>query len=952
MGPEHAARSQPAEREAPQALTAAPGPAPAPGRLDPDVVIAMQGSAGNAAVASMLARQPAPPPPQAPPAPPPPAALIAKAHADKPGFLQDLRALAGSAAGNAGIRGAIDTLRLDGTLTPGDTIRAVALLEFGAEAQWPKAVANFAQGVDGGQFALGGVLPPAGANDLRQFCIERAEAAAEGGLNAPGAAAPPAADIKRDYRIRFDARWELPRFAAFAIDFDATRPSKGPRNRRAHEIFNELYAAEPALKLAYDTNAGGVRDLCDTYAHPEGANVGASPRIEALRALFTGPQIVANGTAHAGYTAFLATVVPLAEPLTAADRAYIDNSRAWRGIIERKVRGTTSAITLVLFEHMKSSIRNAHPPAAAGGAAAAGAPAAPPPAGPVAAPNAAQQAFLTGITFSGMATPIHANKADQELKYQVRSPGGPNPGLNVRRHIIIEPAAKVIDGQDNETPWAPGAAAADHTAKVEVDAGGAGGTDYTARLRMEGVPAAAFPERQIVTRVEDDRQIWFVSTLDPGLLFTQENEFLRWAPGAAMNYFGGQLPIEVQPTLPAPNPDLTIFMRGHIKRGATKIANFPGVAFGSGQEKLLGSTIVRPPTPAPAGPDHLELTVELFTSPAMAGAPLHTIVRPFDIGPALPVAAGGDAALIAADNAELNQPRATPGSLRNHLSTFPAGSNEQRMLAAIEAGSLKVQATIVRSDSAQWLKAVPGRGNPATEVAYAIGAVSNARTLVGQPNAIGWHWGVFQDHVFLNLTPNSHTPAAKRPVADITPFLMHEGIHALDQPSTNTFERYETEFRAYWVQGLGGGLPTRFDPNLPETIGPRSERANAIFKHLYDSATYDWVKPAYDDNVGGFRDRVDAYLYPDGVNLLLSAHLDALRKEIESFAAGGAFDAKRAAITAAFGACDAADKQEITGNRVWRDLVEKKFPGVAPPIGGGAPTPRADQIKAIIGIPL
>jgi len=953
MGSEHAARSQEAEQEAPQALTAAPGPAAAPGRLDPGAVLAMQGSAGNAAVASLLARQPAPPP-VAPP-PPAPAALIAKAHGgDKVGFLQDLRALAGASAGDAGIRGAIDTLRLDGTLTPGETMRAIALLQFGAERQWPQAVTNFAAGVDGGQFALGAVLPPAGADGLRQYCIERAEAAAEGGLNAPGAAAAAPADVKRDYRIRFDARWDLPRFAAFAIDFDAKQPSKGPRNERAHEIFTELYAAEPALKLAYDANTGGVRELCDTYAHPEGANVGASPKIQALRALFNGPQIVANGTAHAGYTAFLATVVPVAEPLEANDRDYIDNSRAWRGIIERKVRGTTDAITQVLFDHMKSSILNAFPPAPAGGGAAGGAAAPPPPApapGPVVAPNAAQQAFLASITFTGMATPLHVNTAEQDLTYQVRS-SKPNPGLDVRRHVIVEPAAKVKGGQDDETAWAPGASAADHTAKVKVDAGGAGGTDFTARLRMEGVPAAAFPERNVVTRVEDDRQIWFVSMLDPGLLFTQENLFLRWAPGAAMNYFGGQMPIEVVPNLPAPNPGLSMFMRGHIKRGATKIANFPAVAFGQGQEALLGSTIVRPPTPAPAGPDHLELTVELFGTAAMAGAPLRTIVRPFDIGPALAVVPGGDAALIATDNGLLNLPRATPGSLRNHLSTFPAGSNEQRMLAAIEAGSVKVQATIVRSDSAQWLKAVPGRGNPAVDVAYAIGAVSNARTLVGQPNAIGWHWQQFQDHVFLNLTPNSHNPAVKRPVADVTPFLMHEGIHALDQPQTNTFERYQTEFRAYWVQGIGGALPTAFDPNLPEKIGPRSQRANAIFKHVYGSATYEWVKPAYDGNVGGFRDRVDAYLYPDGVNLLLSAHLAELRQEIESFAAGAAFDAKRAAINARFGVCDADEKREIAGNRVWRNLVETKFPGVAPPVGGGAPTPRAEQIKTILGIAL
>lgn len=122
------------------------------------------------------------------------------------------RRQAGFHAGAAGARGclgrrrrhpgAIDTLRLDGTLTAGETLRAVALLELGAERQWPQAVTNFAQGVDGGGFTLGGVLPPAGADALRQFCLERAGVAAEGGLAAPGAAAP-AAQVKRDYRTRF-----------------------------------------------------------------------------------------------------------------------------------------------------------------------------------------------------------------------------------------------------------------------------------------------------------------------------------------------------------------------------------------------------------------------------------------------------------------------------------------------------------------------------------------------------------------------------------------------------------------------------------------------------------------------------------------------------------------------------------------------------------------------------
>jgi hypothetical protein len=90
--------------------------------------------------------------------------------------------------------------------------------------------------------------------------------------------------------------------------------------------------------------------------HPEGANVIASPRLQTLRALFDGPQIVANATSSPGYTAFMAKVVRAARALDANHRAYVENSRGWRAIIERKVRGTTGAITEILFESTKSTI--------------------------------------------------------------------------------------------------------------------------------------------------------------------------------------------------------------------------------------------------------------------------------------------------------------------------------------------------------------------------------------------------------------------------------------------------------------------------------------------------------------------------------------------------------------------------------------------------------------------
>jgi hypothetical protein len=326
----------------------------------------------------------------------------------------------------------------------------------------------------------------------------------------------------------------------------------------------------------------------------------------------------------------------------------------------------------------------------------------------------------------------------------------------------------------------------------------------------------------------------------------------------------------------------------------------------------------------------------------MAGAPVKTLVTPFTIDPqAAAVPGGDDATLLAADTALLNQPKATAGSLRNYLGTFAAGSNEQRVLSAVESGTIKVEACIVRSDSAAYITGPPARGNPATSVAYGCGGLDDAHTLVDQPNAVGWQRPSVPGVVYLNATQDPQKPAAKRPVDKLAGFLTHEGIHAADQPAMDIWDSYQKEFRAYWTQGMANDKSDAYKADIPETIGPRSPRANAIFRQVYYSATYPWVKPNYDGNVGGFRDRVDAYLWPDMVNPLLSAHLSELRTELESYAGVG-YPAKKAAVTAKFGVCDAAEKEAVVGNRVWRDLVEKKFPSAAQSV----------EIKGVLGIPL
>jgi hypothetical protein len=192
------------------------------------------------------------------------------------------------------------------------------------------------------------------------------------------------------------------------------------------------------------------------------------------------------------------------------------------------------------------------------------------------------------------------------------------------------------------------------------------------------------------------------------------------------------------------------------------------------------------------------------------------------------------------------------------------------------------------------------------------------------------------------LTPKTHTPGTKRPNAEMAELLAHEGIHAADLIEPGDLGRYATEFRAYWIMGVGAGKSTAPDPKMTGK-GPKSPRAREIFEHLYNHPLYSaFTRPNYDANIAGFRERVDNMLVPDGINLALSGKLQALRTEIENYTGlPGAFPPKRAAILARYAACTPNDKLEIRGNRAWRDLVESKF----------TVAPERVQIKTDLKIP-
>jgi hypothetical protein len=438
-------------------------------------------------------------------------------------------------------------------------------------------------------------------------------------------------------------------------------------------------------------------------------------------------------------------------------------------------------------------------------------------------------------------------------------------------------------------------------------------------------------------RVQDRRRAWFISNVTHGLVFTDQNQRFLWAPGALLAYYGGQQALSFEPRLPSPNRNLTVFVEAHLSKNGTLLQRLPRTEFGATSEsRALGGVTVLESTPPAAGPDHMRLLEMFFPSAAPGAVSFHAITQDFDIQPGAAFNNAAVLAQLAADHTDLNS--VAPGSI---LATMAArGGQAQRISQAIQAGTILMEPFLIRADSAAYIRAHPAAGvTPSNRVAYLMGhpaVADDHHTLVAVAGADAWRWGRFPTSIFINLTPSLAAPGAKRAAGTIIDFAVHESVHVVDiRPHAgSTIERYKTEFRAYWMDGGFDRRPgvgaapgplrsTAFDPSM-DNRGPKSEKARAIFNHMYGSPTYDFVQPAYDANTLHFREQVDAFVVPDGINLLVSTRLENLRGAIEAYAAAG-FAAHQANVRALYAATNADDKREITGNRSWRDLVERKY---------------------------
>jgi hypothetical protein len=380
---------------------------------------------------------------------------------------------------------------------------------------------------------------------------------------------------------------------------------------------------------------------------------------------------------------------------------------------------------------------------------------------------------------------------------------------------------------------------------------------------------------------------------------------------------------------------------------------------------------ISPPTPMPAGGDAINAVCELVdASGAVIAASARTVA--LTIGPE---AAYTQAAAETAWNDDETYLHGAFLSFLTSQGGAAAGLAGLVRTAANPTGQIQIHPMVQRHDSAAYVTAANGGTPDPSQSAYMISTPPYApfpdpNTLVIATGAGGWTIGSHPPYtgsfILLSRTPDVTMGVARRPDSELQIYAVHEASHAMDRNvGAGPFEQYKTEFRAYWMDGRFGnpavaisGLPAVFDANLTDasggavTIGPKSARANAIFRLQYDDPIlYPYCKPNYDQNTNHFREQVDSYLVPDGINLSLSERVEALRA---LFAAGvpatTGFAAFRTQVRGFFGtgtaplggALSPGDIAYVRGSRAWRDTVN----GLV-----GASSTQKAQLMTDMGIP-
>lgn len=414
--------------------------------------------------------------------------------------------------------------------------------------------------------------------------------------------------------------------------------------------------------------------------------------------------------------------------------------------------------------------------------------------------------------------------------------------------------------------------------------------------------------------------------------------------GMTVRYRDRTLQFRVAAELPSgqKNTGLVLFVRSSALRGSTVVAVSRTEAFPPRGEALRTSPLfIAEPAAVPAAGEPLTIRLELLEADQTTVIATKTLSVTATAGSTFTKAQAISAATQDQTFFRDNSPNGLLGKLT------AAGGHGARVAEAVRAGSITIEPLTPRHDSEAYVAAHGGPDPSQIGLFHGVtyGDLSDTVTsMTRSPSVLGTtpaHGVVWVKRTF-DVASNGKFDDAK-----VIDTVIHEAVHALDAPvhrqNATDLEHYKTEFRAFWLDGTfgppdragcptppGNCRPTAVDPSMPAP-GPKSPRARAIFDHLYQ--IYPFVKSDYDNNVDGFREAVDRYVWPDGINLIVSPRLDRLQQLISGWNgtnfAGLRTEVRRFAGVGpapAGGRLNPQDQQEISNNRAWRDLVEEKVP--------------------------
>lgn len=858
---------------------------------------------------------------------------------------------------------------------------------------WPETIRNFFEGIVLGEYSVAGIAPRL-RDEILQQAVSTAHTAITTSIGSSGGGRGmgPFMDYMGKFNALWGTSTYAGLSSAFDDTKDSKGP-RTERSRQIFDHLYatdaQVKSDYDGNVTGLNTGSEGMRELVDQYVGPESRNLVASPRLQQLREAFYRQSLInSNSLTNAAYVAFKTNIRSFAEALDETDRQEIENSHQWRLIIDWTVSGD------ILREDLARYLQTAYLAAAApantnlivGVGTNIPGTAATPSSGPVpvSAPppalTADQQTFVDNMTLHATNLAITSDDEVTTMELFGRSTRD-EAGLALRTRVVIDNPALHRGGTGNTIlPW-PGASITGDIHRPRVTTGtGRGTTVYNATLTLEhpdGTPivrtgGTAIPP--ISVTITDNRYSAFATNMTNHLFLYYVGGASRWyTPGDTVNYYGGQAPLDVNPffnhvpalggpyTLPE---GLVVFGEGEVTQNGTSIATFAPRAFPAGARNLSLGRVISIGPAAPPTPDAMVVSVN-FREGGSSGPVFHPRTEAFDIDQSIADAAGTPMAAqlttlrtqLTADKVALNTASTVPPIPASGAGTIidemlhHGTPQTARIAQTILAGTITLEPMIIRPDSEAFMAAQVAAGHnrwgrtAASHVVFALGdnpldvapaaPPANNNSLEESPgvNAVQWPEPRFSNTIHVHLT-TSLTPVTRRTnFTEILETIVHEAVHMVDiRPASGTnIELYRTEFRAYWMEGGAYDLlSTDFDPTM-DNFGPKSEKARAIFEHLYHSSTYRFVKPAYDANTNGFRDQVNAFVMPEGINLIVSQKLEDIRSAIAGF--GAVYGpAERTTINdlyngnavAGIAAATAADRREISGSRSWRELVESK----------------------------